>query len=121
MLLSTGGAEQEETLGSQQWMQGQMPAPAAHPAVLQAMLQAAAVGGQCMPPMAAMYMAAAFSGRPPGLLPLQQQVRELGFPGFDIRHVSKDVLMGDGGCVRRISVIARRIRRSLVVRQFHFF
>ncbi len=76
LMSSGGGGLHDEGVGYQQWMQGQqqMPAPGAHPAVLQAMLQAAAVGGQCMPPMAAMYMAAAFGGRPPGLPPLQQQV-----------------------------------------------
>ncbi|BDA47608.1 probable transcription factor MYBS2 at N-terminal half [Coccomyxa sp. Obi] len=64
-----GGAE-DVSLGHQQW---QMPAPSMHPAMVQAMLQAAAGGGQCMPPLAAAHMAAAaFSGRPPGLNPLQQ-------------------------------------------------
>ncbi|CAL8471951.1 g11493 [Coccomyxa elongata] len=64
-----GGAE-DVSVGHQQW---HMPAPSMHPAMVQAMLQAAAGGGQCMPPLAAAHMAAAaFSGRPPGLHPLQQ-------------------------------------------------
>ncbi len=68
-LLVAGGAE-DVSVGHQQW---HMPAPSMHPAMVQAMLQAAAGGGQCMPPLAAAQMAAAaFSGRPPGLNPLQQ-------------------------------------------------